>query len=135
MLNPSTADDQADDRTICRCIGFTRGWGYGGLVVTNLFAYRSTDPQALFSHPDPIGPDNDSHLATAALGAELVILAWGHHGWLRERAAKVLMQLARLDVRCHSLGLTQAGEPKHPLYLSATARPQPFDIRRRESDG
>lgn len=133
LLNPSTADAAADDPTARRCIRFARDWGYSGLVITNLFAYRSTDPQALFSVPDPVGPENDLHLANAALGSELVVLAWGHLGWVRGRAAAVTLQLARLDVRCHTLGLTAHGEPKHPLYLKTTAEPVPFDLRRAEA--
>ncbi len=47
-LNPSTADELEDDPTIRRCINFSKLWGYGGLCMVNLFAYRATDPTALF---------------------------------------------------------------------------------------
>lgn len=129
MLNPSTADGIEDDRTIRRCIRFTRDWGFDNLVVTNLFAYRSTDPQALFSVPDPIGPQNDLYLASTALGAARVVLAWGHLGWIRERAAHVQVRLAELGVACHCLGVTQHGEPKHPLFVPAITELQTFDLR------
>jgi hypothetical protein len=38
-LNPSTADENENDPTITRCINFAKSWGYGGVCVTNLFAY------------------------------------------------------------------------------------------------
>ena len=37
-LNPSTADESVDDPTIRRCKGFAADWGYGGLIMANLFA-------------------------------------------------------------------------------------------------
>ena len=43
-LNPSTADETVDDPTIRRCINFAKEWGYGQLVMTNLFAFRATKP-------------------------------------------------------------------------------------------
>ena len=40
-LNPSTADEKEDDPTIRRCINFAKQWGYGGLIMGNLFAFRA----------------------------------------------------------------------------------------------
>ena len=37
-LNPSTADEINDDITIRRCISYTKQWGYGGIIMSNLFA-------------------------------------------------------------------------------------------------
>src|SRR5262245_38555366 len=65
-LNPSTADDQVDDPTVRRCIGFARKWRFGGMIIVNLFAYRSTDPNRLQEILDPVGPENDEHIAATA---------------------------------------------------------------------
>ena len=59
-LNPSTADETTDDPTIRRCINFAKSWGYGGLYMVNLFAYRSTNPNNIRIVDNPIGDDNDS---------------------------------------------------------------------------
>src|ERR1700679_2220036 len=59
MFNPSTATATTEDPTIRRCIGFARRWGYGRLVILNLYAIRGTDPRTPSQTLDPIGPLND----------------------------------------------------------------------------
>lgn len=119
MLNPSTADEHANDPTVERCERFARRWGYGGLTVTNLYALRSTDPGALRDHPDPVGPGNDRAIRRCAsvFEATVVVVAWGNHG--SDRAHEVLALLgeirpASLPVVC--LGVNRTGQPVHPLY-------------------
>ncbi|RVH56227.1 DUF1643 domain-containing protein [Sinorhizobium meliloti] len=124
MLNPSTADASQDDPTIRRCIGFAKAWGFGGLIVGNLFALRSTDPKALYSHPDPIGPDNNSHLDAIAHAAELIVCAWGTHGALHGRGREVAERLD--DRNLAALKLTTDGHPGHPLYIPASAQPKAY---------
>jgi hypothetical protein len=123
MLNPSTADAELDDPTIRRCLRFARSWGYGGIVVHNLFALRATDPAELRRHPDPVGPGNDEWL-TRGTSAALTVAAWGTHGALAGRADQVRTMLTRAGVRLHHVGLTRAGAPRHPLYLPATCTPE-----------
>ncbi len=47
-LNPSRADLTVDDNTVRKCQMFARRWGYGRLLMLNLFAYRATDPQNMW---------------------------------------------------------------------------------------
>jgi hypothetical protein len=131
-LNPSTADEANDDPTVRRCVGFARRWGYRRLVISNLFALRSTDPAALYEHEDPIGPENDHWIEHAARSADLVIAAWGNHGTLRGRGRAVSELLyARHNVRL--LGVTGRGEPRHPLYLPAYV--EPVDLAQQDQSG
>jgi hypothetical protein len=126
MLNPSTADHRKDDPTIRRCIGLSRAWGYGGLVVVNLFAYRTPAVAALRQVPDPIGPDNDRHVRAASRRAAAVVLAWGVHGTLHGRDQEVLRLLGRCRRPLLCLGTTRDGHPRHPLYLPSGIRPARF---------
>ena len=86
MCNPSTADDQRDDATIRRCVGFAKLWGYTRLVVTNLYAFRATDPKDLraLATKDPDcaigGRENAEHIQREAAGASAIICAWGDNG-------------------------------------------------------
>ena len=123
-LNPSTADEVLDDPTIRRCINFAKSWGFSALCMTNAFAYRATDPHVMKANADPIGPENDRWLVDVAQDAGLIVAAWGVHGVHRNRQA----ELGRLlPARLHCLGTTKDGQPKHPLYLRADVRPQPFN--------
>lgn len=124
-LNPSVADESINDPTIRRCIGFARAWGYDGLIMTNLFGLRSTDPRGLRTD-DPVGPDNDRHLVESAQRAGLVIGAWGMNGGYLSRSVAVCSLLHEAGVTLHCLGETADGQPRHPLYLRADARPRPY---------
>lgn len=114
-LNPSTADETQDDPTIRRCIGFAKSWDCGGLYIANIFAYRSTDPKALYKIPDPIGADNDFWIKKLSREAKITICGWGTHGNYQDRGSKVL-DIIREP---HCLGRNKDGSPKHPLYLRA----------------
>lgn len=122
-LNPSTADETHDDPTIRRCIRFAQNWGYGALVMTNLFAYRSTDPNGLLTVADPIGPENDRTLEYQACSGT-PLAAWGAHPMARARGAEVIKRLSYLEIEC--LGTTKDGYPRHPLYVRADTPPVPY---------
>ena len=118
MLNPSTADAHADDATIRRCIGFSQAWGFGGLVVRNLYGLRATDPKELLTHPDPVGPDNHRELEGAAHDA-VTVCAWGDNA-PPAVAEQVVAALRDLGAQLWCLGRTKRGNPRHPLRLPAS---------------
>lgn len=129
MLNPSTADDTLDDPTIRRCVGFARALGCAGLVVVNLYAYRATKPADLWRAEDPVGPDADTYLGVVALrtrseGAPL-IAAWGANA-KPDRVEQALTIIRERGAQLTALGVTKAGQPRHPLYLPGTATPTPW---------
>ncbi|OFZ94485.1 MAG: hypothetical protein A2Z64_10195 [Betaproteobacteria bacterium RIFCSPLOWO2_02_67_12] len=123
MLNPSTADERKLDPTCSRARDFAGRWGYGALVVTNVFAWRATDPAAMKAAKDPVGPENDAAIARAAREAAIVVCAWGNHGAHLERSARVVSLLKHAGLRLHALRLNGSGEPAHPLYLKAGLQP------------
>ncbi len=117
LLNPSTADESIDDPTIKKCISFAKNWGYDGLFVTNLFAFRATNPNDLKKTQYPIGENNDSFLKEYAQKSKKVVVAWGNHGTLLNRNKIVLEQIKTIQTPYY-LELTKHGQPKHPLYVS-----------------
>jgi hypothetical protein len=131
MLNPSTADAFVSDPTIRRVTRFSRAWMCSGLIVLNLFGLRATDPKALRTHPDPVGPDNDEviswHLSGDGPTIGPVIAAWGVNGRLNGRGDVMLRLLADHGQRVQCLVRTSAGHPGHALYVSGSATPVPYD--------
>lgn len=124
MLNPSTADEVTLDPTCRRCKGYAEDWGYGTLVVGNIFALRSKKPENLYDHPDPVGnPENDEHLQEIVADADKVIAAWGDHGVLQDRGQDVAEML---EGDLYALNTTKDGQPNHPLYQPADADPEPY---------
>ena len=113
LLNPSTADAVQLDPTLRRCVGFAKREGYGGMLILNLYAFRTKDPKVMLAATDPVGPDNDCVLSGVT---GTVVAGWG----TKADPARVTRALALLP-RLHALGVTKEGHPGHPLYLPADA--------------
>jgi hypothetical protein len=122
MLNPSTADEARLDPTCARARAYAEAWGYGALIVTNIFGWRSTDPRALKRVKDPVGSGNDAAIARAAKESDLVVCAWGNHGAERAKRIRELLD----GIPLHALKVTGSGQPGHPLYLKKSLKAAPW---------
>lgn len=127
MLNPSTANEVQNDPTVERCERRARHLGYGAFSVTNIFAWRATDPRDMRAAADPIGPANDAALIEGAAWSDDIIAAWGVHGAHRGRGPEVAGLLSTLNTPVFHLGLSKDGHPKHPLYLPYAQHPIAWD--------
>jgi hypothetical protein len=127
MLNPSTADEDANDPTIARCIAFARAWGFDEIEIVNVYALRSTDPRGLWKVADPVGPDNDAAILAACERAELIVCAWGKNA-KPARVAELQRLLAGQAAKLHALKTNGDGSPGHPLYLPGSLLPRPFAL-------
>jgi hypothetical protein len=127
-LNPSTADDKINDPTIRRCVEFAARWNYDLMLMTNLFAFRATNPLSMKEQDDPVGPDNDYFLAMNARKADKIVLAWGIHGDHRNRDKQVvsLLQFNECGHKLFVFGFSRKGHPVHPLYQARSTELQPF---------
>ena len=128
LLNPSTADAERNDNTVTKMMALGRRWGFGRLIVVNMFGWRATDPRELLAAHlagwPIIGP-TDQYIRQAANESDLFVVGWGRlHPKLRWRESWVLGLLRGRLVHC--LGRNQDESPRHPLYLPATTVPQLF---------
>jgi len=126
MLNPSTATEVQNDPTVERCERRARALGFGAFRVTNIFAWRDTDPRAMRAAPDPIGPGNDAAILEGADWADQIVAAWGTHGAHLDRGPQVETLLRQAGHPLSHLGLTRHGHPRHPLYLAYSEPPRPW---------
>jgi len=117
MLNPSTANHIENDLTTIRCINFAEKWGYGGIMIGNIYPFRAKRPKdlkkwlntsnnGLWEHRE----GNIDAVHQMAEQADLIVCAWGCNykgnipDWVEE-----LGDLHYLEL-CDD-GIT----PKHPL--------------------
>ncbi|HEY0213832.1 MAG TPA: DUF1643 domain-containing protein [Paenirhodobacter sp.] len=128
MLNPSTATEVQNDPTVERCERRARTLGFGAFRVTNIFAWRATDPREMRAQPDPVGPENDhailDSVSWAAGPQSRIVCAWGAHGAHLDRGVAVEHLLRATGRDLFHLGLTKAGAPKHPLYIGYDRQPE-----------
>jgi len=123
-LNPSTADETHDDPTIRRCLLYSSRWGFGGMIMVNLFAFRATLPKDLKNSKHPVGRDNNQFIIHAHKDASMTIAAWGNDGDLYNRDQEVLEIIS--NPMC--LKVNKTGQPAHPLYQKKDIKPKPFSI-------
>ncbi|WP_170603046.1 DUF1643 domain-containing protein [Ruegeria arenilitoris] len=124
MLNPSTATEIQNDPTVERCERRARALGFGAFQVTNIFAWRDTDPRKMRAAIDPVGPQNDEAILNGVDWADQVIAAWGTHGSHLNRGYAVENLLRDTGQPLFHLGLTKDGHPKHPLYIAYSQKPE-----------
>ncbi|MBB2841307.1 UNVERIFIED_ORG: hypothetical protein GGE64_005089 [Rhizobium etli] len=119
MLNPSDADHKRNDPTVREMIWFAKLWGYGGILIVNLHAWRSPSPKEMMKAADSIGPRCDEYIDRAFIIARHqntpALVAWGNGGdylgrdmWFKDHARRQLVNLV-------CLGLNKEGFPKHPM--------------------
>jgi len=124
MLNPSTATEVQNDPTVERCERRARALGFGSFRVCNIFAWRATDPRDMRAQADPIGPANDAAILDGCAWADTLVCAWGTHGAHLDRGLAVETLMRATGQELLHLGLSKAGHPKHPLYISYARQPE-----------
>jgi hypothetical protein len=100
-------------------MSYARDWGYGGVLVANIYAFCATKPTDLFKATEPLGADNREWLGRLSGSAGKIICCWGNHG-LKDQAS---LPLSLTDKPLYYLKLNRSGAPAHPLYLRKEAKP------------
>lgn len=121
-LNPSRANETFNDPTITRLINFAKDWGYDGMYMANLFAWRDPDPSFLkqfgvLNHFEFVGYHTDEWIQMMINDSQQVVFCWGNFD-VKGRDKEVMKYIP--DAMC--FGTNANGSPKHPLYLKKTTK-------------
>lgn len=138
MLNPSNADAEQDDPTIQTLGHFANAWGFGGIEVINLRAWRTSRPKQLLADTrarlDTMGPANRDAWAGIRGYARMnnlpILVAWGASAFPADVSRFFAEMFGRVPFIC--LGTTTQGFPLHPMArglhrIPRDRQPIPFD--------
>lgn len=117
MLNPSTANEKYNDPTVERCQNHAINKKYDGMIVLNIFAYRTTNPKKLLEIKNPVGEKNNETIIKTINKHKNIICAWGNHGKILKRSNEIKKILKKHKIKTYTFQITKKGEPKHPLYI------------------
>lgn len=124
MLNPSKADELANDNTVAGICKRAKAMGFGGVLVINCFAFRATDPTDMKKARDPVGAANDDAISIACdMQDAFLLCAWGVNATHMNRNEDVKCLIRNGKARANALELSSEGHPKHPLYLPHALQP------------
>lgn len=123
-LNPGTGDRNSGPRpTLGRVVGWAKREGCAAVRVVNLYSFRCTNPKELRRDDlDIVGERTDEKIRDASRRAQVSLVAWGSNKLAKRRSAEVLEMV--IDPMC--VGTTKHGEPRHPLYVAASAPFRPY---------
>jgi hypothetical protein len=120
-INPRTADNQVDEQTVKKCLGFVSRWEGKDFIVGNVFAFWSTDVKGLNTINDPVGPLNNGYIAAIIQHADVLVPCWADRKKLprslRQKCEAIMTALKVSKKPVYALRLTVDGDPAHPLMI------------------
>ena len=78
LFNPSTASATQDDPTLRRVVGFAASWGFGSVLVGNLYPHCSPSPEKV-PRLGVYDPKNNAQVAAMCTRVATVVYAWGQN--------------------------------------------------------
>ena len=114
-LNPSTANANKNDQTINILRRNLNRLGYGGLYMTNLFAFISSNPNDLPDCEDPIKDNDIKLLEVSKICNGITIVCWG--GFKQSGMADRIKEVLPMFPGALCFGKNADGTPLHPMGI------------------
>lgn len=110
-LNPSTANETSNDKTIAFLVKLLQSRGYDGFKMCNLFTDITPRPSEL---PAEKSKQDLQTLVDHSKGMTDVIFCWGTFKEAKERAKEIIDANLFPNAKC--LGINLDSTPKHPAW-------------------
>lgn len=144
-LNPSTADAFKLDPTCRREVAFAAAWECSLYVKVNAYSWRATKPKDMWLAQDAeymrtgssyesdkliTGGKTNDHAIMCALtmlkrDGGIALACWGAQAD-QKRVLKLVRIAHEVGVQWWCLGTNREGSPRHPLYVKATTKLEPW---------
>jgi len=127
MINPSTASNDKDDRTIKKIMEISDNWNFGGLYVGNLYPYIDSKPGCLNTIviPAEIQAQNQHHISEMAANCDKIVYAWGTKGPNKNQKEPEWLKTLFSDRDIYCINTSVKGVPLHPNQWSSNSKPIP----------
>lgn len=128
--NPSTADEEENDPTIRKVIGFAQRLGYGGVLMLNIGAFRATDPKVWRAASDPFGSENSIACLLryiSEFNIHSVVAAWGKPCMDSIRGSHRAEEIKKRIPNLHCWGRNADRSPRHPLMLPYSTKLEAYN--------
>jgi hypothetical protein len=134
-LNPSTAGATETDHTITKEKEFTRRWGWSGFWKANLFTVIETHSAKLknLSFESAVGEHGSVVLERMIPCVNDIVVCWGvnvpkPHRHRIGTVCSIIRELKAPDAMVWCFGLSNSGDPVHPLMLSYRTKLRPYEL-------
>lgn len=130
LLNPATATEIILDRSVLRIMHEAKKLNLAGFLIVNLYAYRSTDFEAVPSETEDCRLENERHilevLTEAAREGWPVVAAWGEDGRRKQDWAISLARDAGTPLLRFGNLTSRYKAPRHPGRMSNNIKLVPW---------
>ncbi|MUV36981.1 hypothetical protein JNUCC1_00787 [Lentibacillus sp. JNUCC-1] len=129
MFNPTLEDENEADQTLRRCVSFARDWGYGSMIIVNLFSQVTPDPSEIEPQTLEEKITNMKAIRKAVMQSEKVVFAWGEKGSKNNKVVEEVLALVEDEKRfCIKRSKTKAKFPLHPLSQKHSEAAIPYEV-------
>ncbi|MFD3448972.1 DUF1643 domain-containing protein [Microbacteriaceae bacterium 4G12] len=123
LCNPSEGNELNADFTLRRCVNFSKDWGYGCVIVVNLFSQVTKNPKDLVKPSKQEVEENNKYITQAVSESKLVVFGWGEIEKAYKTRVNEVKQLVPMHKQFYIKKAANGHYPRHPSRLPSELKP------------